>query len=69
MVLLQQIEPWSILKEVEAGSMVWAGVLGLVGCTRVGSRVCVMLASGMIRIVEETEAVECTHHFCWFGEI
>lgn len=38
MVLLQQIELWGILKAVEAGSVVWTDVLGLVGCARAGSR-------------------------------
>lgn len=38
MVLLQQTELWGIPKEVEAGSVVWAGVLGLLGCVRVGIR-------------------------------
>lgn len=38
MVLPQQTEPWGILKEVEAGSVVWADALGLLGCIRVGSR-------------------------------
>lgn len=36
--LLQQVEPWGIPKEVGAGSMVWADVLGLVACMRVGDR-------------------------------
>lgn len=68
--LPQQIEPWGIPKEVEAGSVVWADALG--GCWDAQewvAGVCVMSASGTIWIVEETEAVKCTHHFCWFVEI
>lgn len=36
--LLQQMEPWSIPKEVGAGSVVQADVLGLVACMRVRHR-------------------------------
>lgn len=36
--LPKQVELWGILKDVEAGSVVWADALGLLGCTRVGSR-------------------------------
>lgn len=37
-VLPQQTELQGNMKEVEAGSVVRADVLGLVGCTRAGSR-------------------------------
>lgn len=69
MVLPQQVEPWGVLKEVEAGGVVWAGVLGLEGCMRAGSRSSVVSASEVLRIVEETEAVKCMHNFCWFADI
>lgn len=36
--LLQQVELWGIPKEVEAGSMVWADVLGLLAYMRVGDK-------------------------------
>lgn len=37
MMLLQQVELWGTPKEVGAGSMVRADVLGLVVCMRVGN--------------------------------
>lgn len=38
MVLLQRLEQWDLMKEVETGGVVWTDVLGLVGCIRMASR-------------------------------